>query len=140
MRITVEHILDAPIADVWADVSILASHGEWMADADHVDIVSDIDRGVGTVMRVPTTVGPLSTEDWIIVTDWVEGSRIGVVHLGTVSGSGMFELEPRGDRTLFRWDEELSLPGVLGLFEPIAAPVIRAIWARNLERLGRRFD
>ena len=69
-------------------------------------------------MRVPTTIGPFHTEDWIIVTEWVEGSRIGVEHIGVVSGSGRFELVEVDGGTEFRWEEELVLPALLTADRP----------------------
>ncbi len=85
MRVVVSVTIDQPVDVVWADVANLASHGEWMADAESIDFVSQSTSGVGTVMRVPTRIGPLTTEDWIIVTDWEDGERIGVVHVGIVT-------------------------------------------------------
>ena len=77
MRIAVEYLIDEPLEAGWADLEDLASHDEWMTEAGSVEIVSDQDRGVGTVMRVPTHVGPLSTEDWIVVTSWEDRREIG---------------------------------------------------------------
>ena len=140
MRIAVEHLIDEPLEAVWADLEDLASHDEWMTEAGSVEIVSDQDRGVGTVMRVPTHVGPLSTEDWIVVTSWEDRREIGVVHIGLVTGSGRFTLEPEGHGTRIIWDEEFTLPLVFGgpIGEVFAAPILKALWRGNLKRFGRR--
>ena len=139
MLISVRRVVEAPIAEVWDDLSRLATHAEWMADADLIDIVSSVDRGVGTVMRVPTTIGPFRTEDWIIVTEWIEGSRIGVEHIGIVGGSGSFELVEVDAGTEFLWEEELMLPALLAAAAPVASIVIEWVWKRNLGRFAARF-
>lgn len=140
MQVSVSVFIDAPPEQVWDDVADLESHGEWMQDAEDVVIVSEHRTGVGTVMRVPTRVGPLTTEDWIIVTDWVEGRAIGVVHVGLVTGAGIISLAPEGEGTRVQWDEELDLPITLGgpIGEVVARPILRALWAGNLRRLASR--
>ena len=140
MRIAVEFLIDEPLEAVWADLEDLASHDEWMTEAGSVEIVSDQDRGVGTVMRVPTHVGPLSTEDWIVVTSSEDRREIGVVHIGLVTGSGRFTLEPEGHGTRIIWDEEFTLPLVFGgpIGEVFAAPILKALWRGNLKRFAQR--
>lgn len=140
MRVTVDVEIDAPLAAVWEDVADLASHAEWMADAESITFAGPRHSGVGTVLIVPTRVGPLTTEDWIIVTEWEERRRIGVIHVGIVSGVGAFTLEAENDRTRFTWQEELRLPWHLGgpIGEVVARPIIAAIWRANLGRLSRR--
>ena len=141
MQVSVSVLIEhTPVERVWADIADLESHGEWMQDAEAVEIVSDRRTGVGTVMRVPTRVGPLTTEDWIIVTEWVDRERIGVVHVGLVTGAGVISLRPEGTGTRVQWDEELDLPMSLGgpVGEAFARPVLGAIWSANLRRLAAR--
>lgn len=142
MQVTVSVEIDKPIDEVWADLANLASHAEWMADAEAVEFASESTSGTGTVMRVPTRVGPLTTEDWIIVTDWVELERIAVVHVGLVTGAGAIIVEPQGEGTLVTWDEELSLPLYFGgpIGEVFAKPILSALWLGNLRRLAARFS
>lgn len=143
MQVTVSIDIDRPVGDVWADVADMASHAEWMADAESISFAGERRSGVGTVLIVPTRVGPLTTEDWIIVTEWVEQERMGVIHVGIVSGVGAFTLHDLGDgRTRFVWDEHLSLPLSLGgpIGEVFAKPIVTAIWKGNLRRLAARFD
>lgn len=142
MHVTVSIDIDRSVADVWADVADMASHAEWMADAESITFAGDRRSGVGTVLIVPTRVGPLTTEDWIIVTEWVEEERMGVIHVGIVSGVGAFTLNDLGDgRTRFVWEEDLSLPLSLGgpIGELFAKPIVTAIWKGNLRRLAARF-
>lgn len=141
MHITVDVEIDAPLAEVWDDVADMASHAEWMADAESISFAGSRRSGVGTVLIVPTRVGPFTTEDWIIVTEWEERRRIGVVHVGIVSGVGAFTLEAVGDATRFMWEEDLRLPWHLGgpVGAIVARPIVAAIWKGNLRRLARRF-
>ncbi len=142
MQVTVSIDIDASVDEVWADVADMASHAEWMADAESISFAGDRRSGVGTVLIVPTRVGPLTTEDWIIVTEWVDRERMGVIHVGIVSGVGAFTLHDLGDgRTRFVWEEDLSLPLSLGgpIGEIFAKPIVTAIWNGNLRRLAARF-
>jgi uncharacterized protein YndB with AHSA1/START domain len=141
MHVIVSTYIDAPPDEVWSDVSEMASHAEWMADAESISFASSTTSGVGTILVVPTRVGPLVTEDWIIVTRWDEGEAIGVVHVGIVSGVGEFRLIPEGAGTRFVWEEDLTLPLSLGgrIGEVVARPIVTAIWKGNLARLSRRF-
>lgn len=141
MRVTVTVDIDAPVSDVWADVSDLSSHASWMADVESIRFVGDRHSGVGTILRVPTRVGPFRTDDWIIVTDWEAPHRIGVLHAGFITGFGTFTLTGRGSTTRFTWDEVLQLPMALGgpIAEAVAGPILAAIWRSNLRRLASRF-
>lgn len=128
----------APLERVWAAAADLASHVEWMADAERIDFLTDSRSGVGTKMAVETRVGPLSTTDIIEVTAWEEPATIGVVHSGVVTGTGAFELERIDDTTTrFTWREQLDLPWFFGgpLGTVVARPIFGWIWRRNLERL-----
>lgn len=129
--------LPASPETVWADVRDLASHVEWMADAETIRFTSATTSGVGTTFDCETKVGPLRLVDRMEVTEWVEGSVIGVRHVGLVTGTGRFTLEPSAAGTRFTWDEELHIPWWLG--GPLASTVLRLIWVRNLRRLRRRF-
>ena len=139
--ITVSVDIDAPVATVWRDVADLASHTEWMADAETIEYLDEHREGVGTVMRVMTRVGPLRTADIIEVTEWNPPSSIGVIHRGAIGGTGTFTLTSSGAGTSFTWTETLSFPWWLGglLAELLARPVLRAIWRRNLRRFRDRF-
>ncbi len=140
--VTVSVTLAAPVERVWAAVSDLSSHVEWMADAESIAFRTEQRSGVGTIMEVVTTVGPLRTTDVMEVTEWVERSSIGVSHVGVVSGTGRFSLTPTPDGTRFTWSEHLRFPwffaGPIGAW--IARPIFRAIWRRNLARLKSHIE
>lgn len=134
--------IGAPLEVVWREASDLASHVEWMADAERIEFETDQREGVGTVMRVETVVGPLRTSDVMEITEWVDHQRIGVRHKGLVTGTGEFQLVQSGDGTRFTWTEELTFPMWLGgpITAFLAKPVLGLIWRRNLVGLKRRIE
>ncbi len=110
-----------------------------MADAESIDFSDEQRRGVGTKMIVRTRVGPFVTNDVISVRSWIEGESIGVAHRGLVTGVGVFVLVPADGGTKFVWIEELAFPWYLGggATALLAAPVLRWIWQRNLNRFAK---
>jgi carbon monoxide dehydrogenase subunit G len=133
----------APPDAVWADVRDIASHVDWMADAEAIRFVSQDTEGVGTTFECDTRMGPFTLTDVMEITEWVDGKRMGVRHVGIVTGTGVFTLEPLGDTgTVFTWTEELTFPwwmaGPVGA--AAARPVMRWIWRRNLARLKARVE
>lgn len=131
--------LHQPIDVVWSEIANFEQHVQWMADAERIDFLTDQRRGTGTRMSVRTRVGPFSTNDILEVWDWSEGERIGVFHHGLVSGIGMFVLAPTEGGTRFVWWEHLTFPWYLGgvLTATLAAPILKLIWIRNLNRFAR---
>lgn len=143
VRITQSVDISAAPELVWAAAADLASHAEWMADAESITFLTDRRSGVGTRMEVLTVVGPLRTRDLMEVTEWVEGETIGVRHQGLVTGRGRFRLDPLPDGgTRFTWTEELRFPWWLGggLTAFAAKPVLGWVWRRNLTGLKRRLE
>jgi hypothetical protein len=76
------------------------------------------------------------------ITEWEPGAVMGVRHIGMVTGTGRFTLEPidLGRRTRFVWEETLVFPWWMG--GPLGAliggkVVLAAIWRRNLRGLRR---
>ncbi len=135
--------INAPLDTVWREAADLASHVEWMADAETIRFLSENRAGVGAKMAVETRVGPLTTTDIIEVTEWKERSTIGVVHSGVVTGTGAFELQPIDENTTrFQWREQLDLPWFFGgpIGAVIARPIFGWIWRRNLIRLKARLE
>lgn len=122
---------------VWEALADLASHDEWMKDAQRIVFVTDQHMGVGTRMEVETTVGPFRTVDEMTVVAWDEGRSIEVVHTGLVTGRGTLSASRRGQDTLVTWDEVIRFPWWLGgrLTSTLAKPVLGRIWRGNLRRL-----
>ncbi len=133
--------IDASPEKVWQIVEPIERHVDWMHDAVAIRFISDQKSGVGTAFLCDTKVGPIRLTDKMEITQWVPGKAMGVKHIGIVTGSGVFTLEPlnNGARTLFKWEEELVFPWFLG--GPLGAfiggkVVLRQIWKRNLRGLA----
>jgi carbon monoxide dehydrogenase subunit G len=93
-------------------------------------------------MAVETRVGPLRFDDVMEFTAWEPPQRMAIRHQGLVTGVGEFVLtDIGGGTTRFMWAEALTFPWYLGglVTEFFAAPVMKAIWRRNLARLAQRF-
>jgi hypothetical protein len=133
------HVVAAPREVTWAALADIASHVTWMADAETITFTSEQRTGVGTTFECRTKIGPLVTVDKMTVTEWVDGSRMGVAHTGIVTGTGVFELaEETAETTKIMWTEDLRFPiflgGVVGAF--VAKPVLRRVWWGNLARFA----
>jgi len=145
--IRVSTVLSAPPRQVWADVSDIASHVEWMGDADEIRFTSPQHEGVGTTFDCDTRIGPFTVTDRMAITAWDEPANdgeaaMGVRHDGVITGSGRFTLRPEGTAgTRFTWEEDLTfawwLAGPAGA--AVARPALRGVWRRNLARLQARF-
>ena len=140
MIVSVSAKVDAAPGRVWGELADLASHSEWMKDAESIVFTSDQTRGVGTTMDVKTRVGPLGTIDVVEVTDWVEGESIEIAHYGLVGGTGRLEVLPDHEASVVKWTEELTFPWWVGggLTAMVAKPLLTRIWLANLERLAVR--
>jgi uncharacterized protein YndB with AHSA1/START domain len=143
ITLRVERVIGATIERVWADIAELESHVEWMHDALALRFITDNHAGVGTTFECDTAVGPLRLTDVMTVTEWDRPHRMGIEHIGAAHGVGTFWLiAASATTTRFVWVERISLPIWLGGFiaEPVARPILRAIWRRNLDLLAARFE
>ncbi|MDE0133045.1 MAG: SRPBCC family protein [bacterium] len=140
MAVTVE--IKAPPDFVWARLSDLSSHSEWMSDAASISFLTEQRRGVGVRMQVPTRVGIFRITDLMEIDEWIEGRRMGVRHVGPVSGWGSFELSDHPPRCRLTWTEHLRFPWYLGgvLAERSLRPVLRRIFRANLIRFQKRVE
>jgi Polyketide cyclase / dehydrase and lipid transport len=141
-RIRVDVEIDALAADVWHVIEPIERHVDWMVDAVAIRFVGAQTRGIGTQFLCDTKVGPITLVDRMEVTEWEPERRMGVKHTGTVTGTGVFELEPidLGRRTRLIWTEDLRFPWYLGsrLGEVVGGQaVMKQIWRRNLRQLKR---
>ena len=139
-RIVVSTVIAAPPAVVWSDIEDVASHVGWMADAVAIRFLGDRHAGVGTLFECDTRVGPFTLTDVMEITEWEPARRMGVRHVGVVTGDGVFTLRSRrGGRTRFTWRERLTFPWWLGgpFGAVIGGEVLRLVWQRNLHNLKR---
>jgi hypothetical protein len=144
-RIRVATRVAAPAERVWADIRNLASHVEWMNDAVAIDFVSPSGRreGVGTEFICLTKIGPIRLRDRMTVTEWDEGSCIGIRHAGVVTGTGVLRVRRRGrNASKVTWEERLTLPWWMGgpFGGVVAKPILKHIWKGSLANLSGRFD
>jgi len=141
--IRVSTIIDAPPADVWADVRHIETHVDWMQDAVAIRFHDDQREGPGVVFDCDTRVGPFRLTDRMQTTEWVDQAVMGVRHEGVVTGVGRFTLGDDGDgRSRFAWEETLQFPWWMGgpIGALLAKPVLRGVWRRNLRNLSARFS
>ncbi len=139
-RITVSIELAASPARVWQIVEPVERHVDWMADAVAIRFTNSQTRGVGTAFDCDTKVGPIKLTDHMEITEWVPEKSMGVKHVGIVTGTGVFTIEPlgNGQYTKFTWSEKLTFPWWLGgpIGEVIGGNIVmKAIWRRNLKKL-----
>lgn len=137
--IRVSETIAASPAQVWAQIHHIGTHVEWMEDAVGIRFTSTTHAGVGTTFDCDTKVGPFRLTDSMEVTEWDPPRAMGIRHVGIVTGSGRFLLEPEeaGAATRFTWDEELRFPLWMGgtAGGRAAAPLLRRVWRRNLANL-----
>lgn len=131
--------IKAPLEFVWARLSDLPSHSEWMSDADAVSFLTGQRRGEGVRMMVPTRVGVFRVTDLMEIDEWVEGRRIVVRHVGRIAGWGRFELADRPPGCCLTWTEHLRFPWYLGgaLVGWSSRPILRRIFKANLTRFQK---
>jgi len=142
-HIRVSIIIDRPPSVVWRGIEDIASHVNWMADAEAIRFTSSSTSGVGTTFDCDTKIGPFRLTDRMEITEWAANETMGVSHVGTVTGTGRFELRAVGNgRTEFVWDETLTFPRWMGgtLGARVGAPVMARIWRRNLTGLKRQIE
>lgn len=142
-RIKVKRTIDAPRKQVWAELADIPSHVEWMGDAEVIRFTGDKTKGIGTEFECDTKVGPLRTTDKMTITEWDKNRRMGVEHVGLVTGTGAFELKrKRGGRTQIIWREKLKYPLWLGgpVGGVVSKPILKRIWKKSLARLAARVE
>lgn len=135
--------IDATPAQVWDGLADISTHVEWMADAEAIRFTSDRREGVGTTFDCDTKVGPFRLVDRMEITSWEPSRRMGVRHVGLVTGTGEFTMAATPDgATELTWTESLRFPWWLAgpVGAAVARPVLRAIWRGNLRRLRERIE
>ena len=139
--VRVSIIIDRPPSVVWRSVEDIASHVDWMADAEAIRFTSASTRGVGTTFDCDTKIGPFRLTDRMEITEWVPDATMGVSHVGTVTGEGRFRLRAVGTGAPSSSGKRRSRSrsGWVGpLGARVGAPVMAQIWRRNLQGLKRR--
>jgi len=138
VRIHICTTIGAPVEHVWATVEDIATHTDWMADAESIEFLTEQRAGVGTEFDCRTRVGPFTTVDRMRVTEWEPSASMGIEHRGLVTGTGRFTLTGLGTAmTEFCWTEDLVFPRSMGggIGERAGRPVLERVWRANLRRL-----
>lgn len=142
-EIRVSTVIDASPEQVWDDVRDVSTHVEWMHDAVAIRFTSPRQEGLGTTFDCDTRVGPIRLTDRMEITEWEHARRMGVRHVGLVTGTGVFTLAPVGmSATSFTWTEDLRFPWWMGgpVGAVVGGRVMRWIWRRNLRLLKARIE
>jgi uncharacterized membrane protein len=125
-------VIDAPIERVWAELADIEGQPRWMHDMKSVRLTSPPPVGVGTSGVSTVRVFGIAVTDPVTITAFDPPTDFALRHDGTVSGSGVINLEPGADgsTTIVRWDERLVAPLLphLGgaIFERVFGPIFQA--------------
>jgi len=143
MKVSVS--LDTPFEPntVWDELEQLEQHITWMAEAETLTFLGGQRRGVGTEVVVVTKVGPFRTRDHLRFTRWSVPAVMAAEHHGLFVGAGRFTLDPiEPNATRLTLTEQIQFPWYLGagLGALVARPILRRIWAGNLQRLSDRLS
>jgi carbon monoxide dehydrogenase subunit G len=135
--------VDAPPERVWAALTDWVRQGEWMLATDVRTVggpAQDVGGRIEARTGVPVPGGSrLGVLDAMVIIRWEPPRRVDVRHTGrVVSGTGIFEVRPRGAASAFVWTEVLDLPlGTLGrLGWPLVRPAMRAGVQLSLRRFA----
>jgi uncharacterized protein YndB with AHSA1/START domain len=132
-------LLPGPPEVVWDLITDWEHQDDWMLEARDFVVLSDQRAGVGVRARATVTILGITTTDEIEVTAWEPPRRLGIAHLGWVSGLGELFLTPLGDGTTHvHWRETLVPPlGLLGWLGLTAfKPLLVATFRRDLRVLA----
>jgi carbon monoxide dehydrogenase subunit G len=142
MRFEQATVIGAPPESVWSVVSDWERQASWMPDVSRIEVRGP-ERELGASMAVRTKVfGIPAATDLVRVTVWEPPRRLVVDHVGVVTGTGEWRLDPVDERsTRFTWIEEIRMmPPVLGsialwLYAPWQRWMLRRS-IRNLKRIA----
>ena len=136
--IELSRVLPGPPDVVWDLLTDWEHQDDWMLEASDFVVTSDIREGVGVEAEATIRMGGLRTRDRVRVCVWEPPRRLGIDHLGWVSGTGMITLTALADgSTRADWVESLRPPfGAVGAFGLRAyRPLLRRTFARDLRVL-----
>ncbi len=130
-------VVDAPIDAVWAAVADVPFQVSWMAEMQRLVLDPPGRAHVGQRGEATVRILGLSVTDPVEVSELEPPRRYAIRHLGLFKGGGVIMLEPGADgtTTILRWDETLVPPILPQLGAVVQAPILRAIFQADLERL-----
>jgi len=132
-------VVDAPIERTWEVVADVPRQPEWMHEMKSVSFLDPPPLGPGSRAEATVRIFGIAVTDPVTVTDVSPPTRYAIRHEGLFRGEGVITLEPgaTGDTTIVRWEETLIPPVLPDLGSAIQAPILRAIFQADLERLRR---
>ena len=132
-------VVDATPEAVWAVVADIPRQLEWMHDMKSVRIDTPGPVAIGTRAEAVVRILGIPAVDPVEVVELDPPRRYAIRHLGLFEGDGVFTLEPGADgsTTIVRWAERLEAPVLPDLGAVIGAPILRAIFQADLERMKR---
>ena len=140
MRFEQAAVIGAPRERVWSVVSDWERQASWMPDVSRIEVRGP-ERELGASMTVRTKVfGIPAATDLVRVIVWEPPRRLVVDHVGVVTGTGQWRLDPVDERsTRFTWIEEIRMmPPVLGSIALwLYAPWQRWMLRRSIRNLKR---
>jgi len=136
-HIAISLTVDAPIEQVWDQLTSWEKQSEWMLQT-HVWIESGITQGVGTKISAFTGLRRLGVLDTMEVTLWEPPNICDVIHTGKIiKGTGRFQLQELSPTvTAFDWSEEVWAPRIVFIF---IKPAIYLGVRISLARFARTF-
>ena len=144
---TIRVPVSAPAPVVFDALTDWERQSSWMM-ATKVRSVGPQSKGVGDRLEAFTGIrtpwGSVGFLDSMVVSDWVPGRSVTVVHTGKiVRGSGTFSVTPQGTtNSEIAWNEDLRIPGgALGrLLWILSSPASRWAVRRSLTRLAQQLE
>lgn len=132
-------VVDAPIDAVWTVIADVPRQLEWMHDMKSVRIDTPGPIGIGTRAEATVRILGIPVTDPVEIVEFDPPQRYAIRHLGMFEGDGLFTLEPGADgtTTIVRWTERLEPPVLPDLGSIVQAPILRAIFQADLERMKR---
>ncbi len=137
IEVTMSAEIQAPIGAIWSYLVDWEGLHRWMSELSALRITSTRRQGVGVEGVASVRIGGITTTDRIRVTAWDPPSRLTIVHLGWVSGSGIMVCRESAHGTVFTWTERLQPPlGALGwMGMQLLRPLIKRTFAADVRRL-----
>jgi len=135
-------VVDAPIEATWAVVADVPRQPEWMHDMKSVTFLDPLPLRVGSRAEATVRILGITVADPVVVTEISPPTRYAIRHEGRFTGEGVITLEAgaTGDTTIVRWEETLIPPLLPDLGALLQAPILRAIFQADLERLTRLIE
>ena len=145
--LTIRVPVSAPANVVFDAMTDWERQSSWML-ATQVHSVGPQNKGVGDRLEaftgIRTPFGSLGFLDTMVVSDWVPGRSVTVVHTGKiVRGSGTFSVTPQGTNSSeIAWNEDLRIPGgALGkILWSLTSPISRWAVRYSLTKFAQQLE